>query len=97
MNKLKDFSELELEDELERRRKNKKAKWPRYLDIYVHGSKEDEEIDEWITENDNGWDTETKRGIANSAYEVKLTYSVTEDGDTELYAVDDRKLQGKYV
>ena len=93
MNKLKDFSETELENELERRRKAKAEKWPKLLDIYVHHrGGEDEDLVEWVDKHGENWSEDTKNSFYYLAHEVKLTFKVEKNGKTTLYAVDNQKI-----
>jgi len=66
-----------------------KAKFPCKVDIYLHGSKEDN----WIKGEEIGLSEEAiKENFAYTAYEVRLTYEVQRDGTTKLLAVNDNYL-----
>lgn len=69
--------------------------WPKYLDVYVHNEKWDENVTEWVDEETNWPEGAAQRTeLAYIAYEVKLTYSVDEDGSHGLVAVDGVALSG---
>lgn len=68
----------------------KTGKFPKLVDIYVHGSKESNwEKGEQIGLSEGA----IKENFQYAAYELKLTYKVQEDGTHELLSVDDKEFK----